>query len=201
MDGNDAGQEPRLRLRGYLVGNGVTDAEFDGDALVPFAYGKSLIRHGLAQAARVADFSCVSACSQSSSSTATGPSCLLPAYSEELYEEAMASCGGSFWNASAGTACDDAIASVYQAVAGLNIYDVLEPCYHGHNPYTQADQLGAAVASHRRWPLLGGLHDGPVTGLVQLLGQLGHTPPCLDSRWAAGCWGWGPGLPGCLLML
>ncbi len=46
LDGNDAGQEPRLRLRGYLVGNGVTDPRFDGDALVPFAYGKSLIRCG-----------------------------------------------------------------------------------------------------------------------------------------------------------
>ncbi len=22
------------------------------------------------------------------------------------------------------------------AVAGLNIYDILRPCYHGHNPYT-----------------------------------------------------------------
>lgn len=46
LDGNDAGQEPQLRLRGYLVGNGVTDPRFDGDALVPFAYGKSLIRWG-----------------------------------------------------------------------------------------------------------------------------------------------------------
>lgn len=46
LDGNDAGQEPRLNLRGYLVGNGVTDPRFDGDALVPFAYGKSLIRCG-----------------------------------------------------------------------------------------------------------------------------------------------------------
>ena len=46
LDGNDAGQEPRLDLRGYLVGNGVTDPEFDGNALVPFALGKSLIRCG-----------------------------------------------------------------------------------------------------------------------------------------------------------
>lgn len=44
LDGNEAGQEPELRLRGYIVGNGVTDERFDGDALVPFAYGKSLIR-------------------------------------------------------------------------------------------------------------------------------------------------------------
>ena len=48
LDGNDAGLEPRLRLRGYLVGNCVTDPAFDGNALVPFAYGKSLIRWGAA---------------------------------------------------------------------------------------------------------------------------------------------------------
>lgn len=44
LDGNEAGQKPALRLRGYLVGNGVTDEAVDGDALVPFAAGKSLIR-------------------------------------------------------------------------------------------------------------------------------------------------------------
>jgi hypothetical protein len=30
-------------LQGYLVGNGVTDDEFDGNAYLPFAAGKSLI--------------------------------------------------------------------------------------------------------------------------------------------------------------
>lgn len=81
------------------------------------------------------------------------------------------------------------------AVAGLNIYDVLEPCYHGRNPYKQpssssspdisdleaeAASLQEAVAAHRGWPLLGGAKEGPVPGFVDL--QLGHTPPCLDSR-------------------
>jgi serine carboxypeptidase-like clade 1 len=72
------------------------------------------------------------------------------------------------------------------AVAGLNLYDVLQPCYHGRNPYRSAAELGAALATYRRWPALGGLRNGPVAGWVELLGQLGHTPPCLDSRemWA-----------------
>lgn len=30
-------------IQGYLVGNGVTDPEFDGNALVPFAHGMGLI--------------------------------------------------------------------------------------------------------------------------------------------------------------
>lgn len=92
------------------------------------------------------------------------------------------------------------------AVSGLNIYDVLESCYHGHNPYTAGEQpsaaasptaqrasLAEALASHRQWPLLGAAQPGPVPGLADVLGLLTHTPPCLDSRWGwAGGW-WGRG--------
>ena len=35
------------RAQGYLIGNGVTDPQFDGNALVPFARGKSLISESL----------------------------------------------------------------------------------------------------------------------------------------------------------
>jgi len=31
------------RIQGYMVGNGVTDDEIDGNALVPFAHGMGLI--------------------------------------------------------------------------------------------------------------------------------------------------------------
>ena len=34
-------------MQGYLIGNGVTDPVFDGNALVPFARGNSLISEGL----------------------------------------------------------------------------------------------------------------------------------------------------------
>lgn len=34
-------------VQGYLIGNGVTDPVFDGNALVPFARGRSLISEGL----------------------------------------------------------------------------------------------------------------------------------------------------------
>jgi len=34
-------------MQGYLIGNGVTDPEIDGNALVPFARGKSLISEEL----------------------------------------------------------------------------------------------------------------------------------------------------------
>jgi len=45
--GNAAGEAPRIGLAGYLVGNGCTDPVFDGNALVPYAAGKSLIDEGL----------------------------------------------------------------------------------------------------------------------------------------------------------
>lgn len=34
---------PRTYVQGYMVGNGVTDRKFDGNALVPFAHGMALI--------------------------------------------------------------------------------------------------------------------------------------------------------------
>lgn len=50
LAGNAAGATPALNLVGYAVGNGCTDAAFDGNALVPFALGKSLISADLAAA-------------------------------------------------------------------------------------------------------------------------------------------------------
>ncbi|XAR58787.1 Carboxypeptidase C [Bertholletia excelsa] len=43
VKGIDAGVKPILNFKGYIVGNGVTDEEFDGNALVPFAHGMGLI--------------------------------------------------------------------------------------------------------------------------------------------------------------
>jgi len=34
-------------LQGYLVGNGCTDDQFDGDAIVPFVYGMGLISNDM----------------------------------------------------------------------------------------------------------------------------------------------------------
>ena len=39
----------RFDIQGYLVGNGVTDETFDGNALVPFAHGMGLISDDLYQ--------------------------------------------------------------------------------------------------------------------------------------------------------
>ncbi|KAM7266036.1 hypothetical protein ACFE04_003719 [Oxalis oulophora] len=43
MKGLDAGTKPVINLKGYLVGNGVTDHVFDGNSFVPFVHGMGLI--------------------------------------------------------------------------------------------------------------------------------------------------------------
>ena len=35
--------QPCASSQGYAVGNGVTDDEVDGNAIIPFAYGKALL--------------------------------------------------------------------------------------------------------------------------------------------------------------
>ncbi|KAL6516794.1 Serine carboxypeptidase-like 20 [Orobanche hederae] len=43
VKGIKTGVRPIINFKGYMVGNGVCDSEFDGNALVPFAHGMGLI--------------------------------------------------------------------------------------------------------------------------------------------------------------
>ncbi|KAJ7533564.1 hypothetical protein O6H91_13G054800 [Diphasiastrum complanatum] len=43
VNGIEFGIKPILNFKGYAIGNGATDIEFDGNAIVPFAYGMGLI--------------------------------------------------------------------------------------------------------------------------------------------------------------
>jgi serine carboxypeptidase-like clade 1 len=43
VEGNAAGELPKIAAEGYMVGNGCTDPVFDGNALIPYVHGKSLI--------------------------------------------------------------------------------------------------------------------------------------------------------------
>ena len=138
----------------------MTDPEFDGNALAPFARGKALISHA-------------------------------------LYGDLMRACNGSFWDAQggeqlvccccsmldffsdthacvesfAGTECGALVDELNAAVADLNLYDILEPCYHG------ANMLGG----RREWPLGGAVAQGAAVRNWAHLG-LGEHPPCLDHR-------------------
>ncbi|KAF8092668.1 hypothetical protein N665_0406s0013 [Sinapis alba] len=79
---------------GYLVGNGVTDPVFDGNALVPFAHGMGLI-------------------------------------SNELYEDTKAACKGEYYkDPDVSKECSHLLGKVSDDVSLLNIYNILEPCFH-----------------------------------------------------------------------
>ncbi|KAH7430547.1 hypothetical protein KP509_08G003500 [Ceratopteris richardii] len=156
------GVEPLVNLKGYLIGNGVTDEAFDGDALVPFVHGMGLI-------------------------------------SNQLYEETVSSCNGSYSNPT-DSACIAKLDKIDEEIDVLNIYDILEPCYHDMSLQAVMDidnlpksfrRLGdtkRTLPTRRRmfgraWPL-----RSPVrAGLVPSWPSLGLTVPCLDfeiaNRW------------------
>ncbi|KAK4605733.1 hypothetical protein RGQ29_000148 [Quercus rubra] len=150
------GVKPIINFKGYMVGNGVTDGKFDGNALVPFAHGMSLI-------------------------------------SNNIFEQVHSSCKGNYDNP-VGKSCNQNLQLVYAAIDGLNVYDILEPCYHA--PGTQGNtslplsfqQLGESERPlpvrkrifGRAWPFRAPVRDG----LVPLWPQLsqGISVPCVNDE-------------------
>ncbi|KAK7287299.1 hypothetical protein RIF29_00521 [Crotalaria pallida] len=158
--GIDAGAKPNLNFKGYLVGNGVTDEQIDGNALVPFAHGMGLI-------------------------------------SDDLFEEVNGDCKGNFYKPLSDD-CSSNLAKVDKAIDGLNIYDILEPCYHG----TEAEKITTSyirlpssfrklgeterpLAVRKRmfgraWPLRAPVRDGIVPTWPQLSNS--NNVPCTDDE-------------------
>ncbi|XP_039155655.1 serine carboxypeptidase-like 20 [Eucalyptus grandis] len=50
VKGIQIGKTPLINFKGYMIGNGVTDEKFDGNALVPFAFGMGLISSDIYEA-------------------------------------------------------------------------------------------------------------------------------------------------------
>ncbi|XP_058743459.1 serine carboxypeptidase-like 20 [Vicia villosa] len=158
VKGIDADVKPRLNFKGYMVGNGVTDEQIDGNALVPFVHGMGFI-------------------------------------TDELFEEANRECDGNFYNP-IGENCTKKLAKIDEDIAGLNMYNILEPCYHG----TETDKvittyaklpssfrkLGETEKPHlvrkrmfgRAWPLRAPVRDGILPSWSKLTNSI-HVP-CLD---------------------
>lgn len=164
VTGIQNGTKPIINLKGYLIGNGVTDEVFDGDALVPFVHGMGLI-------------------------------------SDQLYKEVQRVCNSSYWNAT-DSACIAKLDELNEDVSALNVYNILEPCYHDtsvqdgivmvHGLPQSFRSLGErerALPIRRRmfgraWPLMQPVRPGrvpswPALGLTSV--------PCLDfeiaNRW------------------
>ncbi|CAH9093983.1 unnamed protein product [Cuscuta europaea] len=159
--GIDAGIHPILNFKGYMVGNGVADDEFDGNALVPFAHGMGLI-------------------------------------SDALYEEVVSECHGKYYETNSST-CDDRLNKVDADIANLNIYDILEPCYHSKGPsrimisnsknlplsFRKLGETKRPLAVRTRmfgraWPLRAPVRKGIVTMWPELLRS--GSVPCFDDR-------------------
>ncbi|KAI3934375.1 hypothetical protein MKW92_032579 [Papaver armeniacum] len=157
VKGLDAGAKPVLNFKGYMVGNGVTDEVFDGNALVPFAHGMALI-------------------------------------SGSLFEDVTAACNGNFWN-SANSICSELLGKVYQDVADLNIYDILEPCFHSKeaeetdpripSSFKNLGETERPLAVRKRmfgraWPFRAPVREGLVQTWPQILHDGGV--PCTDDE-------------------
>ncbi|XP_058102547.1 serine carboxypeptidase 1-like [Magnolia sinica] len=159
VKGIEAGLKPILNFKGYIVGNGVTDTVFDGNALVPFAHGMGLI-------------------------------------SDDLFQEVTAACQGSYWNP-ADERCQNKLNKVDDDIGSLNIYDILEPCYHSPeirgiassdsrlpSSFRQLGETERPLAVRKRmfgraWPLRAPVREG----IVPTWPQLGRSSvPCTDDH-------------------
>ncbi|KAJ9176107.1 hypothetical protein P3X46_011454 [Hevea brasiliensis] len=162
LKGIKAGAKPTINLKGYVVGNGVTDGNFDGgNALLPFAHGMGLI-------------------------------------SDDIYQEARAACKGNYDEP--GIICSKILDKVDKALEGLNVYDILEPCYHDPESKLNTSlpssfqQLGKTNNKNipvrkrifgRAWPLWAPVKDGIVPSWPELAvqGSVGCMNDEIASTW------------------
>ncbi|TXG48813.1 hypothetical protein EZV62_024688 [Acer yangbiense] len=155
--GIKAGEKPVINFKGYMIGNGVTDPKFDGNALVPFAHGMALI-------------------------------------SDDLFEEVKAACGGNYYS-EPNQNCLQKLGKVDNAIGYLNIYDILEPCYHSppssmknNIPNSTFGELGKTERPlpvrkrmfGRAWPFKAPVLPGIVPSWPQLLSS--GSVPCIDDE-------------------
>ena len=74
-------------MQGYLVGNGVTDMEFDANALVPFTHGMGLISSEMFEVLNFISYFQLSSCLKASQ--------IVP---KQLVQKARDNCGGNYYS-------------------------------------------------------------------------------------------------------
>lgn len=160
VKGIEALVTPILNFKGYMVGNGVTDKVFDGNALVPFVHGMGLI-------------------------------------SEDQFQDAVDACKGNYYD-TADSVCDTKLAVIDQEVSSINIYNILEPCYHDPEMQKVVANMENVPESFKRlgqtdrpfqirrrmfgraWPMRAPVREGNVPTWPQISGV-----PCTDDRIAS----------------
>ncbi|KAL0906683.1 hypothetical protein M5K25_025196 [Dendrobium thyrsiflorum] len=159
VEGIKGGINPKIKFKGYMVGNGVTDTVYDGNALVPFAHGMGLI-------------------------------------SDDMFQGTNAACNGSYWNP-INSSCEEKLSEIDLDLQGLNIYDILEPCYYGTASSDVVSHKSKLPSSFRRlgetdrplpvrkrmfgraWPLWAPVMEGHVPTWP----ELGSTSvPCMNDE-------------------
>ncbi|CAI9090873.1 OLC1v1025744C1 [Oldenlandia corymbosa var. corymbosa] len=122
--------------------------------------------------------------------------------SESLYKEAYKICRGDFENKD--RECQLIIRELYNVTSGLNIYNILEPCYHGNGNSVGAKNMTGLPASFRElgktnkplpvrnrmfgraWPYRAPVRDGLVPTWAQLTDSLkrdrNSVVPCYNDE-------------------
>ncbi|XP_022149961.1 serine carboxypeptidase 1-like isoform X2 [Momordica charantia] len=163
VKGLKVGAVPVINFKGYMVGNGVTDQKFDGNALVPFAHGMALI-------------------------------------SDAIFREAEASCSGNYYRPQTSD-CSKKLDRVEEVLDDLNIYDILEPCFHEPNAnkanktntnlpssFQQLGQTKKSLAVRKRmfgraWPFRAPVRDGIVPSWSELIeSDTKSHVPCMNDE-------------------
>eukprot|EP00257_Ricinus_communis_P003060 XP_002514833.2 serine carboxypeptidase-like 20 [Ricinus communis] len=115
--------------------------------------------------------------------------------SDDIYQEAVAACNGTYYDAKT-KECGTALDKVNNAVDQLNIYDILEPCYHGNGLFGNARlpdsfrTLGKQIRSlpvrkrifGRAWPFRAPVLQGLVLSWPQLLSNMNIKVPCVNDE-------------------
>ncbi|KAK3416058.1 hypothetical protein EUGRSUZ_H01620 [Eucalyptus grandis] len=135
VKGTQIGETPLINFKGYMIGNGVTDEEFDGNAYVPFAFGMGLI-------------------------------------SSDIYEACQTIC---VYDPQSET-CQKNIKKFVQAVSGLNIYDILEPCYRNLETKNESENTNMPLGVHQA-----GVNKKPLPKRTGMFGQASPCWPPIDA--------------------
>ncbi|XP_056165599.1 serine carboxypeptidase-like 20 [Syzygium oleosum] len=128
VKGIQLGEKPLINFKGYMVGNGIADDKFDGNALVPFAFGMGLI-------------------------------------SNDIFEACQITCGGKFYDPPSET-CEENLHKVHLAVSGLNLYDILEPCYRNSETKYESGNTSMPLGFHQK-----GVNKKPLPKRTRMFGR------------------------------
>jgi serine carboxypeptidase-like clade I len=179
--GNKAGKQPRINIVGYAVGNGCTDAQYDGNALPPFLAGRGLLPQD--------EYAALSSACNGSYWDAGG---------------GWASSGAVVvtGRSKADDECGRRLDRSMRVLKGINVYDVLDLCHASHRPRADGESLLRrpwAAATPGAPPSFSFSPDARVAALqpsarVSASSSsfshsssptlLGHDPPCTSSSLA-----------------